>query len=117
MIKDKKDIEYQAAVGLSATTEIMRWRHENEQPWVGAGEFHVDLEFHVHDLIKRDVDNLAKNVLDGMSTIVFDDDKQVVSMSVTKRLNRKSPRTIVTVYKVEGFLAEHVEAGVGLGQP
>ena len=117
MIKDKKDVEYQTAIGMEAASAIMRWKHENQQPWKGDGEWHVDLEYHVHDLIKRDVDNLAKNTLDGMSSVVFNDDKQVVSMAVTKRLNRKSPKTIVTVYRVEGFLEEHVEAGVGLGQP
>lgn len=106
MIKDKKDTAYQTLIAMECTSSLMRWRHENDATWVGSGEFHVDIEFHVQDLVKRDVDNLAKNVLDGLSKICFDDDRQVVSLSVTKHLNRKAPKTLVTIHRVEGFLVE-----------
>lgn len=102
--KDNKDREFQLALGMSATSEIMKWAYDNGTPWDASGEFHLDMEFHVQDKIKRDIDNLEKNVLDSLSTIVFDDDNQVVSVKKKKVLNRKSPRTIVTVSRVDGFL-------------
>ena len=35
--------------------------------------------------IKPDLDNVAKAVMDGLNGIAFDDDKQVVSLKVSKR--------------------------------
>ena len=35
--------------------------------------------------IKPDLDNIAKAVLDGLNGLAFDDDKQVVSLKVSKR--------------------------------
>lgn len=36
------------------------------------------------DLTKPDVDNVAKIVLDGLNSVAYEDDKQVVSLSVSK---------------------------------
>ena len=57
--------------------------------------------------IKRDVDNMTKNVMDALSNIAYDDDKQVCRMIVTKRLAREKPSTIVTLRRVHGYLDEH----------
>jgi Holliday junction resolvase RusA-like endonuclease len=115
--KDKGDRNYQSALGMSATAAIMEWAHHNQQPWDGTGEFHLDIEFHVHDLRKRDIDNLEKNVLDALTGIVYDDDQQVVSVNKTKMLSRSKARTIVSVKRVEGYLTERMLPGVGLGAP
>jgi Holliday junction resolvase RusA-like endonuclease len=104
VIKRSEDVNYQSALALQATSAMMRWAHENGQPWDASGEFHVDAEFHVHDLIKRDVDNILKNVMDGLSSICFNDDRQVVSVRMCKRLNRDKPRTVVSVWRTEGHL-------------
>lgn len=106
VFKEKKDRNYQLALGLEATSAMMRWAHENAKPWEAGGEWHLDIEWHLPDLVRRDIDNLEKNVLDALTSIVYDDDKQVVSVSKTKRLSRTSPRTIVTVTRVEGYLSE-----------
>ena len=102
--KDKADTQYQLALGLEATAAMMRWAHENGQQWNGGGEFHVECEFHLPDLRRRDIDNTLKSVLDGLSGVVFDDDTQVVSVRMCKRLNRDKPRTIVSVWRTEGHL-------------
>lgn len=115
--KDKNDRQYQLALGMEATTAMMLWAESNRKPWDATGEFHLDIEFHVHDLRKRDIDNLEKNVLDALSTIVFDDDQQVVSVKKTKMLSRAKPRTIVSVSRAYGYLEEHVIPGVDLGAP
>lgn len=47
-------------------------------------------------MTKPDLDNLAKAVLDGMNGIVFEDDKQVVGLSVTKHYS-DTPRVEVVV--------------------
>ena len=104
--KDQDDIAYQTGIGLEATSAMMRWAHENGIPWDAEGEWCVDIDAYVPDLRRRDKDNIGKNVLDGLSGICFDDDNQVVDGRVTKRLSRTMPRTIVTVYRVEGYLEE-----------
>ena len=103
-MKDAQDQQYQNAIGLAAAAAIMRWRHENDEAWTGLGEFHVECEFHLSDLRRRDIDNLLKNCLDAMSTIVYDDDTQVVSVRMSKRLKRDKPCTIVQVWTTEGHL-------------
>ena len=104
--KAKKDVEFQTALGMEATNAIMLWAQSNRRPWDGTGEFHIDLEAHVHDLRKRDLDNILKNTCDALSGIVWDDDQQVVSVKATKSLCRKKPRTIITVSRAHGYLTE-----------
>jgi Holliday junction resolvase RusA-like endonuclease len=116
VIKHAKDRVYQLAIAQHATVAIGMWAQSFKKPWDPSGEWELELEFHVHDLIKRDVDNMTKNVMDALSTITYDDDKSVVRLIVTKRLDRETPRTIVTLRRVHGYLEERAaEAGVGLG--
>lgn len=116
--KDKKDVAYQTSLALEATSAMMRWTHENGEQWNAEGEWALDVEFHVHDLRRRDADNLIKQAMDALSTICYKDDEQVVRLSVAKYLNRKHPKTIVTVSRVHGYLEEQsAQAGLGLGSP
>lgn len=119
-LKDEKDKNYQLALGMAATNEVMYWAQKHKKRWDGTGEWEVELEFRVPDLRRRDIDNLLKNALDALSGIVYDDDTQVVSVSMVKKLDRKSPGTHITVRKVDyGYLWEVEEraatAGLGLG--
>lgn len=43
---------------------------------------------------KPDIDNIAKSVLDGLNSIAFDDDAQVVKMTVEKHYSNKSKVSI-----------------------
>jgi Holliday junction resolvase RusA-like endonuclease len=118
VIKHPDDIKYQQALAMNATHALQLWSQSFKKPWVGTGEWELEIEFHVHDLKKRDADNMCKNVMDALSTIVYDDDKSVVRLIVTKRLDREEPRTIVTIRRVHGYLEERsAEAGVDLGAP
>lgn len=47
-------------------------------------------------MTKPDLDNVAKAVLDGMNGVVFEDDKQIVGMTVTKHYS-DTPRVEVVV--------------------
>jgi Holliday junction resolvase RusA-like endonuclease len=50
--------------------------------------------------VKPDLDNIAKVVLDSMNKIVYDDDKQVVKLSMSKEYSSK-PRIGVYVYEMQ----------------
>lgn len=104
--KDKSDVNYQLALGLEATAAMMRWRHQYGLPWDPSGEWCVDIEAFVPDLRRRDKDRITNNVYDALTGICYDDDCMVVDGRTIKRLNRASPRTIVTVTRVEGYLSE-----------
>jgi Holliday junction resolvase RusA-like endonuclease len=116
--KDKKDIAYQKAISTQAMHALQLWAQSFKKPWDPSGEWEMECEFNVHDLVKKDVDNLGKQAMDALSGVAYDDDKQVVRMIVTKRLNREKPSTTVTIRRVHGYLEERsAEAGVDLGAP
>jgi Holliday junction resolvase RusA-like endonuclease len=49
------------------------------------------------DKRRRDADNCVKSICDGLNGVLWDDDAQVVEMSVRKDLDRDNPRAEVTV--------------------
>ena len=51
-------------------------------------------------LVKPDIDNVIKIVLDGLNKVAFDDDKQVIGI-VTRKIYGLTPRIEVEVYDVE----------------
>lgn len=46
---------------------------------------------------KPDLDNVAKGILDAMNDIVFKDDKQVVSLTISKRYSEQSMASVEVV--------------------
>ena len=103
---------------MQAMHAIQLWTQSFKKPWDPSGEWELECEFHVHDLVKKDIDNLVKQTMDALSDVAYDDDKQVVRLNVTKRLDRENPRTVVSLRRVHGYLEERAaEAGVDLGAP
>jgi Holliday junction resolvase RusA-like endonuclease len=54
----------------------------------------------IRPTVKADIDNIAKAILDGMTGVAWDDDKQVVSLRVEKTYSA-SPRVVVEVWEVK----------------
>ena len=69
--------------------------------------FEVILEFHlitpdfkkpnVHAVCKPDIDNLVKFYLDALNRIVWEDDKQIISLHASKTYS-DSPKTVITIH-------------------
>ena len=57
----------------------------------------VELEFHLPDHRRVDVDNLSKAVLDALNGIAWDDDTQVTDLHVLKVIDKASPGVVVTL--------------------
>ena len=55
---------------------------------------------HILPTKKPDVDNIAKIILDGLNRIAWDDDTQVVDLSITKYYS-EFPRVSVMIQEVE----------------
>ena len=60
----------------------------------------VTLRFYRSDRRRVDSDNLAKHVLDAMNGILYDDDDQVVSLTIEKHIGQKRPRTEIEAVSV-----------------
>ena len=54
----------------------------------------------IRPVVKPDLDNIAKAILDGMNGVAWDDDKQVVSLRVEKTYSAV-PRVVVEVWEVK----------------
>lgn len=65
--------------------------------WPQNGKYSVKVEAYFKDARRRDIDNVAKSVLDGLNGILWADDNQVAELNATKTIDRDNPRTVVTV--------------------
>lgn len=82
----------------------VEWQEKLAMSWVaqvgrGFGSARVSVRIVVYRGSRRrcDVDNLAKQVLDGLNGVAWDDDCQVDDLHVTRRLDRERPRVVVEV--------------------
>lgn len=57
----------------------------------------VGIDFRMATARRVDIDNLAKLVLDALNEVVWVDDAQIVTLVLTKSIDRVSPRTDVRV--------------------
>ncbi len=62
-----------------------------------ASAVELDLRIYLPDRRTRDIDNIAKSLLDGMNGVLFRDDRQVCATAITKELDRANPRVEVVV--------------------
>ena len=70
--------------------------------WAGIGRRYpgpvtVTVSCYFPDARRRDGDNVLKSALDGMIDVVYADDCQVQTATVTKAIDRERPRTEIEV--------------------
>lgn len=75
-----------------------------------AAGYAVECRFIYWNRRAKDLDNLAKAVLDGLNGVAYPDDKQIVSFSASKWRAREASRagTLVRVYRAADVHACHV---------
>jgi len=61
------------------------------------GPVHLDITYYLGTKRKKDLQNLPKTTCDALIGSVYDDDSQVVTMSIRKLFDKDNPRTIITV--------------------
>lgn len=61
----------------------------------------LSLEFYMPDRRRRDIDNMAKAVMDGLNGVLYHDDYQVVRLECVKSVDKDDPRTVVTMTILE----------------
>ena len=56
----------------------------------------VDIVYY-YPSVQNDIDGAIKPTLDAMEKIVYENDKQVVLLSVEKKRDKNNPRTVITL--------------------
>jgi crossover junction endodeoxyribonuclease RusA len=62
------------------------------------GPVYMALDFYLENRRTKDLDNLAKAILDALNGVAYRDDNQVKEVRMRKRLDRDNPRTEVEFY-------------------
>ena len=57
----------------------------------------VNVELYFWDKRKRDIDNYNKLWMDALSWVVYEDDKQIKTMHITKNYDKENPRIEVDI--------------------
>lgn len=57
----------------------------------------LSLEFYMQDGRRRDIDNMAKSVMDGLNGVLYHDDYQVVRLECVKSVDKDEPRTVIAL--------------------
>lgn len=65
--------------------------------WPMGAAYRVKMLVWFQDLRRRDLDNVVKAVLDGLNGVLWDDDSQVVELSIGRAVDRDRPRVDVVV--------------------
>jgi crossover junction endodeoxyribonuclease RusA len=89
---------YLAAEGR-ATKEMYQW--EAKSQWRQkplTGDLMLSIAFYFATKRKRDLDNQNKLVLDALTGIVYEDDRQIHDLRLIRRYDAKNPRIEVTVW-------------------
>lgn len=90
----KRTIEAEEAVAAA-------WRAAAQGRWFPIGALDMTVGFYLGDRRRKDVDNLLKTVLDGLTKgSAWSDDSQVRLLTAAVHMDREHPRTVVSV---EGY--------------
>ena len=88
-----------SAIGRKYRQAVIQATQQQRSPQLGSARLEVLMEVFQPDLRKRDLDNLPKAVLDGLThSHVYKDDSQIDCLAIIRRsVDRKDPRIVVTI--------------------
>ncbi len=93
-VTPKRTRDYESLVGGIAM--MLRPRG-----WKLDGQYRIEVRAYFPDARGRDVDNVAKSILDGLNRVLWKDDRQVIRCVSEKHIDRERPRVEVWVELVE----------------
>jgi len=79
--------DYERLVGFSAQATGVKSQD---------GPVEVEIKLYLPDRRRRDLDNIAKSILDGLNSIAWRDDSQVVKLVVQKQID-SAPRAEISL--------------------
>lgn len=89
--------------GYQRTVRLVAMASRPRGPWLPskASRYRVDIDAYLPDERRRDLDNIAKTILDALNGVLYLDDSQVVTLLVATHIDRAEPRVVVAVREVE----------------
>ena len=77
-------------------------------PWLMSktSRYRVDVEAYLPDERRRDLDNIAKTILDALNGALYVDDSQITTLLVATHVDRVRPRVEVRVVEFERVAVE-----------
>ena len=72
-------------------------QYREREPIADCIELEVDLFF--GDRRRRDIDNFNKLILDALIGIVYEDDSQIMKLTITKNYDKEYPRAEIIIHK------------------
>ena len=73
------------------------WEYKRRRGPRFEGDVSMELEFLYPSARRVDLDNLSKAVLDGLQGVAFEDDSQIVRLTLSKRVDRQLPGVWVRI--------------------
>ena len=61
------------------------------------GDCYIEIALFFKDKRRRDIDNYNKLVLDALEGIVYEDDKQIQKLTITKEISVSDPRIEIEI--------------------
>lgn len=86
-------VHYELAIRNTA----MVAKHSRDNSWPKGARYRLTVVAYFPDRRRRDGDNVIKSVQDACNGMLWVDDAQVVTSTITKAIDRARPRTEVTV--------------------
>ena len=87
-----KTADYEKYVGLCALSEGVR---EIDGP------VRLEIDIHWPDRRRRDLDNAAKSIADGLNGVAYSDDHQIAELTIRRHLDRDNPRAEIAVGRID----------------
>jgi Holliday junction resolvase RusA-like endonuclease len=102
-IKDGKAVTYTPAATVAAEEVIRGYYLAGERHFVDADveRIGVRIFFYRKNNIRRDIDNLAKLLLDALNKVAWADDSQINELILWRGRDKKNPRSEILVYTLE----------------
>lgn len=91
----KETIAHERSVKACAQVALMQLGGPNT--WPQDAYYRATVRLWFADARRKDADNCAKAVLDGLNEVLYADDSQVIDLVVSRRIDRENPRTDVTI--------------------
>ncbi len=103
--KETKLYEQQIAKAYRAAANGFSFGDKPVEIWITAVFAKAKTSKKEYPTIKPDIDNIQKAVFDGLNSVAYNDDKQIVTATIHKcfcMLEGEEPRILVTVTEYKG---------------
>lgn len=80
-----------------------QWQYKNAVKkilWALDKKYEMELSLFFKDNRAHDIDNFSKIVLDAATGFIWNDDKQIMKLTITKALDKEFPRAEVVVHTI-----------------